>query len=45
MGNTSPSIVEKPIIKSLFTLAIPIVLANLLQSAYQLIDAFRVGRL
>ncbi|MFA6255988.1 MAG: MATE family efflux transporter [Candidatus Absconditabacterales bacterium] len=45
MENNSPSIVERPIIKSLFTLAIPIVLANLLQGAYQLIDAFRVGRL
>ncbi|MDD2515628.1 MAG: MATE family efflux transporter [Candidatus Gracilibacteria bacterium] len=36
---------EGPIIKSIFTLAIPILLANLLQSAYQLIDAFWVGRL
>ena len=45
MENNPSSIVERPIIKSLFTLAIPIVLASLLQSAYQLIDAFRVGRL
>ncbi len=45
MKNDSTSILEKPIIRSLFTLAVPIVLANLLQSAYQLIDAFRVGRL
>ncbi|OIP54445.1 MATE family efflux transporter [Candidatus Gracilibacteria bacterium CG2_30_37_12] len=36
---------EGPIIKSIFTLAIPILLANLLQSAYQLTDAFWVGRL
>ena len=45
MENNPPNIVEKPIIRSLFTLAIPIVLASLLQSAYQLIDAFWVGRL
>ena len=38
-------LLEGPILKSLLTLAIPIVLANVLQSAYQLIDAFWVGRL
>ncbi|MDD3145017.1 MAG: MATE family efflux transporter [Candidatus Gracilibacteria bacterium] len=34
-----------PIVKSIITLAIPILLTNLLQSAYQLTDAFWVGRL
>ncbi|MDD4151282.1 MAG: MATE family efflux transporter [Candidatus Gracilibacteria bacterium] len=34
-----------PIVKSIFALAIPILFANLLQSAYQLTDAFWVGRL
>lgn len=38
-------LLEGPIIRSLLKLAIPIVLANTLQSAYQLIDAFWVGRL
>ncbi|HYH14902.1 MAG TPA: MATE family efflux transporter [Flavisolibacter sp.] len=38
-------LLEGPIISSLLKLAIPIVLANTLQSAYQLIDAFWVGRL
>lgn len=38
-------LLEGSILRSLFTLAIPIVLANLLQAAYQLIDAFWVGRL
>lgn len=34
-----------PIIKTILTMAIPILIANLLQSAYQLTDAFWVGRL
>src|ERR1700733_16177995 len=34
-----------PILKSLLGLAVPIALANILQAAYQLIDAFWVGRL
>jgi putative MATE family efflux protein len=38
-------LLEGPILRSLLTLAIPIVTANALQSAYQLIDAFWVGRL
>ena len=38
-------LLEGPILRSLLTLAIPIVAANILQSAYQLIDAFWVGRL
>ena len=36
---------EGPILSALLTLAIPIVAGNLLQSAYQLLDAFWVGRL
>src|SRR3954466_14641196 len=36
---------EGPILRSLLTLAIPIAVANILQAAYQLIDAFWVGRL
>ena len=36
---------EGPIPKALMTLAIPIILANLLQTGYQLTDAFWVGRL
>ncbi|MHB0775812.1 MATE family efflux transporter [Halomonas sp. WWR20] len=39
------SLLEGPILGSLLKLSIPIVLANVLQSAYQLIDAFWVGRL
>lgn len=38
-------LLEGPILRSLLTLAIPIVLTNVLQSAYQIIDAFWVGRL
>lgn len=38
-------LLEGPILRSLLSLAIPIVAANTLQSAYQLIDAFWVGRL
>ena len=38
-------LLEGPILRSLVTLAVPIVAANALQSAYQLIDAFWVGRL
>lgn len=34
-----------PILKALFTLSVPIVLTNLLQTAYQLTDTFWVGRL
>ena len=39
------NLTEGPIAKSLFTLAVPIILANILQAGYQLIDAFWVGRL
>jgi putative MATE family efflux protein len=38
-------LLEGSIFRSLLTLAVPIVLANVLQSAYQIIDAFWVGRL
>src|SRR5881394_348875 len=39
------ALLEGPIVRSLLKLAIPITLANILQAAYQLIDAFWVGRL
>jgi len=39
------SLLEGPIVPSLLKLAVPIVLANVLASAYQLTDAFWVGRL
>ena len=39
------ALLEGPILRSLLTLAVPIVTANVLQSAYQIIDAFWVGRL
>jgi Na+-driven multidrug efflux pump len=38
-------LLEGPILTSLIVLAIPIVFTNLLQTAYQLTDAFWVGRL
>lgn len=47
-SSTAPSrasLLEGPILPSLLKLAVPIVLANILQSAYQLTDAFWVGRL
>jgi putative MATE family efflux protein len=40
-----PRLLEGPIVRSLFVLAIPIMGSNVLQIAYQLIDAFWVGRL
>src|ERR1700761_7325745 len=39
-----PRLLEGPIVRSLFLLAIPIMLSNVLQVAYGLIDAFWVGR-
>jgi putative MATE family efflux protein len=39
------ALLEGPIISSLLRLAVPIVLANILQAGYQIIDAFWVGRL
>ncbi len=44
MPNSKP-LTEGPIKRTLFALALPIILGQLLQSAYQLIDAFWVGRL
>jgi Na+-driven multidrug efflux pump len=38
-------LLEGPILSSLLKLAVPIMIANLLQAAYQLVDAFWVGRL
>ncbi|MCV9928559.1 MATE family efflux transporter [Flavobacterium sp. LS1R49] len=38
-------LLEGPILTSLLKLAVPIMIANLLQAAYQLVDAFWVGRL
>ncbi len=38
-------LIEGPIIKSLISLSIPIIFANILQTAYQLTDTFWVGRL
>jgi len=40
-----PSLLDGPIVPSLLKMAVPIVLANILASAYQLTDAFWVGRL
>ena len=45
MPTNSHKLLEGPIVRSLMALAIPIALANVLQAAYQLIDAFWVGRL
>jgi putative MATE family efflux protein len=45
MATPSNKLLEGPIIRSLLALAVPIALANVLQAAYQLIDAFWVGRL
>lgn len=42
---TLPDYTRGPILASLLKLAVPIVGANLLQTAYQLIDTFWVGRL
>src|ERR1700710_580756 len=39
------ALLEGPVLKSLKKLAVPIVIANLLQAGYQLVDAFWVGRL
>jgi len=40
-----PNLTEGSIITSIFRLSIPIILANLLQTVYQLTDTFWVGRL
>src|SRR5690554_879309 len=43
--NSIEPLTEGSILKSLINLALPIILANILQSAYQLIDTFWLGRL
>lgn len=45
MAQEKKPLTEGPILKTLVALAIPIIGANLLQTAYQLVDAFWVGRL
>lgn len=45
MASPKNRLLEGPILRSLLALAVPIVAANILQSAYQIIDAFWVGRL
>jgi putative MATE family efflux protein len=40
-----PSLTEGSILKALITISIPIILSNLLQTMYQVIDTFWVGRL
>ena len=44
-ARSRPNLTEGSILKALLTLALPIVLGNLLQTGYQLVDAFWVGRL
>ncbi|MES1924983.1 MATE family efflux transporter [Salinisphaera sp. T31B1] len=45
MARALPSLTSGSIVRALLRLAVPIVFANLLQTAYQLIDTFWVGRL
>lgn len=45
MPRVAPSLTSGSIPRALLRLAVPIVFANLLQTAYQLIDTFWVGRL
>ncbi|MDD4271751.1 MAG: MATE family efflux transporter [Patescibacteria group bacterium] len=45
MDSKNSKLLEGSVIKSLLALAIPIILANILQATYQLTDAFWVGRL
>jgi len=45
MYTKTNTFLEGSILRSLITLAVPIVLANILQAGYQLTDAFWVGRL
>ncbi|MFA7682351.1 MAG: MATE family efflux transporter, partial [Candidatus Peribacteraceae bacterium] len=40
-----PTLTEGSIVRALFTISVPIVLANILQTAYQITDTFWVGRL
>jgi putative MATE family efflux protein len=45
MKNNKQTLLEGPILSSLLKMAVPIMVANILQAAYQLVDAFWVGRL
>jgi len=45
MINKAKHIIKMPVFKALFTLAVPIIMANLFQAMYQLTDSFWVGRL
>jgi putative MATE family efflux protein len=45
MSDRRKLFLEGPILRALITLAVPIILGNVLQSGYQLTDAFWVGRL
>ncbi|RSK50274.1 MATE family efflux transporter [Hymenobacter rigui] len=45
MPAPTPALTQGSILRALLTLALPIVLANLLQTGYQLVDAYWVGRL
>jgi len=45
MRKENNNLTEGSILKSLITLSVPIILANVLQTAYQLTDTFWVGRL
>ena len=44
-ANTGNKYTEGKILNSLVSLALPIIFANILQTAYQLIDTFWLGRL
>jgi putative MATE family efflux protein len=45
VASARPNLTQGPILKALLTLALPIVFGNLLQTGYQLVDAYWVGRL
>ena len=45
MIKTTKFISQKPVLKSILSLSIPIILANIIQSLYQMTDSFWVGRL
>jgi len=45
MNSNKQLLLEGPILASLLKLAIPVMAANILQAAYQLVDAFWVGKL
>jgi len=42
---TTKYIAQKPVLRSILSLSIPIILANIIQSMYQMTDSFWVGRL